>query len=161
VQFDVGGETLRVTTLGEFRPGRRVNIELPVRADTLLGGHIVQGHVDAIGAVVRVESGAGGTTLEISVPPAAAAPMVMTGSVAVDGVSLTISRLGADSFEVYLIPHTLKSTTLGEKDVGDRVNIECDILGKYVARTLEARRGADEASAGGVTDRLLEEHGFK
>jgi len=155
--FDVGEETLALTTLGEFRPHRKVNLELPLQAGEPLGGHIVQGHVDGVGTIVRVEISSDSKIMEVSIPSALAAEMVLKGSVAVDGVSLTISALTGQSFEVCLIPHTLKSTTLGEKDAGDRVNIETDILGKYVAKALAARAGA----SAGVTERMLEEHGFK
>ncbi len=157
VEFDVGEETLGLTTLGDCRPHREVNLELPLKAGDPLGGHIVQGHVDGIGTIVRVEISSDSKIMEVSVPPALAQEMVLKGSVAVDGVSLTISALTEKSFEVYLIPHTLKSTTLGAKDVGDHVNIETDILGKYVAKMLAARAGESAA----VTERMLEEHGFK
>lgn len=156
--FDVGEETLSVSTLGDFRVRRRVNLELPLKAGDPLGGHIVQGHGDGVGTIVRVEISSDSKIMGVSLPPALAAEMVLKGSVAVDGVSLTISALTESSFEVYLIPHTLKATTLGAKDVGDRVNIETDILGKYVAKMLAARTGAQ---SGGVTERMLEEHGFK
>jgi riboflavin synthase len=166
--FEAGEESLRVTTLGEFRPRRRVNIELPLRAGDPLGGHIVQGHVDGVGTIVRIESGSrpAGVGMEISVPPALAEQMVLKGSVAVDGVSLTLSALKAASFEVFLIPHTLQATTLGTKDVGSRVNIETDVLGKYVAKILGAQASAPGAPAGppppaGLSERMLEEHGFK
>ena len=153
--FDAGAETLRLTTLGDFRANRRVNTELAVTAGQHLGGHIVQGHVDGIGALVAVTPDSGGRTVRFSVPADVAAQLVLKGSVAVDGISLTVSGLGSDWFEVHLIPHTLANTTLPEKRVGDRVNIETDIIGKYVARFLA--RG----HAGGLTERTLEEHGFK
>lgn len=156
VTFDVGAESLRLTTLGKFRPGRRVNIELAVRAGQPLGGHLVLGHVDGVGDVSRIALGSGGTTMEFAVAAELGAQMVLKGSVAVDGVSLTVSALRGSAFEVCLIPHTLDETTLGERKVGDRVNVETDVIGKYVARFLRGRGGA-----AGVTDRMLEEHGFK
>jgi len=152
--FEVGAETLRRTTLRDFGPGRRVNIERPLAAGQPLGGHIVQGHVDGTGEVVRVPSGPEGGVFAFEVPDDLAAQMVPKGSVAVDGVSLTVSALEANRFEVYVIPHTLSATTLGERQPGHRVNIETDLIGKYVARFLGAR------SAGDITQGMLEEHGF-
>jgi len=154
--LDVGAESLHRTTLGDFRAGRRVNLELPVAAGRPLGGHIVQGHVDGVGTVSRITRSEGGCTAAFSVPRELGAQMVVKGSVAVDGVSLTISALREAAFEVYVIPYTLSATTLSERRVGDRVNIETDIIGKYVARYLSAMRGQS-----GVTGGMLEEHGFK
>ena len=137
--FDVVPETLARTTLGERKPGARVNLELPLRPEDRLGGHFVQGHVDAVGRVRSVERGAGGAVLRVSLPPALAGQVAEKGSIAVDGVSLTVASVDADSFTAALIPHTLALTTLGERREGDRVNLEGDVLAKYVAALL--RRG--------------------
>jgi riboflavin synthase len=153
VSFDVGEETLRLTTLGEFRVGRRINIELPLAASEPIGGHIVQGHVDGVGTISNIIAHSSGRMMEISVPAALASGMALKGSVAVDGVSLTIAALREADFQVFLIPQTLAVTTLGEKRVGNRVNIETDILGKYVGR-ISGRQ------AGGITPEMLEKHGF-
>ncbi|PYO02186.1 MAG: riboflavin synthase [Candidatus Rokuibacteriota bacterium] len=140
--FDLGPETLERTTLGLLRAGASVNLERPLRLGTALGGHLVLGHVDGVATVndvSRVESPA---RVRIGLPGPELAPLfVPQGSVAVDGVSLTVAALEAAAFEVMLIPHTLAATTLGQLRAGQRVNIEADVIGKYVVRSL-ALRGA-------------------
>ncbi len=137
---DLAAETLRRTTLRGLRPGDPVNLERPLRLDQRLGGHIVQGHVDGVGTVTAVRREGEGLWMEIE-PPAALTPyLVEKGSVAVDGVSLTIAGLTRDAFAVALIPHTLVVTTLGRRQAGDPVNLEVDILAKYVERLLEGVR---------------------
>lgn len=147
---DVGAETLRRTTLGGLAAGAQVDIERAVRADQRLGGHLVQGHVDGIGTIVKIEPEGDTRWMEVAVPPRLQRYLAEKGSVAVDGVSLTVAHLAADRFSVSLIPHTLAATTLGEKGAGDSVNIEVDILAKYVERSvsahLEERRRIDEAA---------------
>lgn len=132
-------ETLRVTTLGELRAGDAVNLETSVRAGQPLGGHYVQGHVDGV-AVVESRRSAGDAVLyRFTAAAELVAALVPKGSVALDGISLTVGpRLGSETFEVYLIPHTLEVTTLGAKGPGDRVNLEVDLLAKYVRRFLAA-----------------------
>jgi riboflavin synthase len=139
VTADVMQETLRRTTLGTVRTGRRVNLERPTRVDGRLGGHVVQGHVDDAGAVVQRTSSAHWDVVRISLPQALTRYVVEKGSIAVDGVSLTVAAVDRDSFDVSLIPTTLARTTLGDKQVGDAVNLEVDVLAKYVERLLEAR----------------------
>jgi len=130
-------ETLRRTTLGALVPGALVNLETPLAAADLLGGHIVQGHVDGVGIVRSQRSEGVSVILGIEAPDSVRPHLVDRGSIAVDGVSLTISRLEApDRFEVTLIPATLAATTLGAARPGDPVNLEADILSKYVARHL-------------------------
>ena len=140
--FDLGPETLERTTLGLLRAGASVNLERPLRLGTALGGHLVLGHVDGVATVndvSRVESAA---RVRIGLPGPEFAPLLVPqGSVAVDGVSLTVAGLEAAAFEVMLIPHTLAVTTLGRLRAGQRVNIEADVIGKYVVRSL-ALRGA-------------------
>jgi riboflavin synthase len=147
-------ETLRRSSLERLRPGSRVNLELALRADGRLGGHIVQGHVDGTGTIVAAREEGFARVLEIEVSSELARYLVEKGSVAVDGVSLTVSEVGAEgevgaevgaegevggeSFSVSLIPETLARTNLGEAQVGDRVNIEADILAKHVERLMEA-----------------------
>jgi riboflavin synthase len=139
---DVSLETLRRSTLGDLRVGDHVNLERPMRLDQRLGGHIVQGHVDGVGTVTAARPEGDGVWMEIA-PPASLLPFLAEkGSVAVDGVSLTIAGLSRDAFAVALIPHTLAVTTLGRRQTGGRVNIEVDILAKYVQRLLEGARGA-------------------
>ena len=138
---DVIGETLKHSTLGSQAPGTAVNLERAVRADGRLGGHIMQGHVDGVGTVVSRQPGADWEVVRISVPAELARYVVYKGSVAVDGVSLTVSGLSDEGdawFEVSLIPETLQRTTLGASAVGDAVNVEVDILAKHVQRLLGA-----------------------
>jgi riboflavin synthase len=134
---DVTDETLRRTTLGGLAPGDRVNLERPVRVSDRLGGHIVQGHVDGVGTVVARTPGSRWEVVRIAAPSPLLRYVAEKGSVAVDGVSLTVSGLGADWFEVSLIPTTLELTTLGRRQPGDGVNLEVDVVAKYVERLLE------------------------
>ena len=134
---DVMPETLRRTSLGALTPGSPVNLERAVRADARLGGHVVQGHVDGVGVIVRRSPGPRWDEVEVSIPVALARYVAEKGSVAVSGVSLTVSSVGSESFGVSLIPTTLSETTLGGLTVGSTVNIEVDVLAKYVARLLE------------------------
>jgi riboflavin synthase len=140
--FEVGPETLARTALVRLAPGARVNLERPLRLGGALGGHLVLGHVDGIGtveAVTRVESTA---RVRIAVGDRALAPLLIPqGSVAVDGVSLTVAALEVTTFQVMLIPHTLAATTLDALAAGQAVNIETDVIGKYVVRSL-ALKGA-------------------
>jgi riboflavin synthase len=138
---DVSPETLRVTTLGGLAVGSRVNLERSLRADARLGGHFVLGHVDATALVLAFEPQGESWWLEIALPPACAAWMVTKGSVAVDGISLTVAALAADRFGIQIIPFTREHTTLGDRRAGDRVNLEADIIGKYTARLAELSRG--------------------
>jgi riboflavin synthase len=132
-------ETLRRSALGSLEPGARVNLELALRAEDRLGGHVVQGHVDGTGTVGEIREEGIARVLRIDCEPGVGRYLVEKGSVAVDGVSLTVSALCDDGFEVSLIPATLQCTNLGEVIVGDRVNLEVDILAKHVERLMEAR----------------------
>jgi riboflavin synthase len=136
---DVVPETLRRTNLGDLKPGSEVNLELPVSAGALLDGHIVQGHVDATARVKSVRSAASGRELTIELPTSLSRFVATKGSIAVDGVSLTLVDVEADGFSVMLIPHTLAATTLGRLRPGDRVNIEADMLAKHVRKLLAGR----------------------
>lgn len=137
VTTDVVAETLRRSNLGWVRVGDRVNLERPMRADGRFDGHIVQGHVDATGEVATVVREGEGRLVRISTTPGGLRYVVEKGSITVDGVSLTVTSVDADGFEVALIPHTLSVTTLGLREPGDRVNLEFDVLAKYVERLLE------------------------
>jgi riboflavin synthase len=134
VHADLGPETIRVTTLGALRRGCHVNLERPLRADGRFGGHFVQGHVDAIGSVEEVRAESDFQWLTVSFPPHLAPYLVRKGSIAVDGISLTVAGLGDDRFDVQIVPYTQQNTNLGAAQVYDRVNLECDMIGKYVAR---------------------------
>lgn len=149
LSFDVVRETLERTALGALAPGARVNLERALRADGRLDGHIVQGHVDGVGRVRALERRGDDVVLAVECDPAFADLLVDKGSVAVDGVSLTVMQAAPDGFSVALIPHTLDVTTLGARAPGDRVNLEADVLGKYVKRYVERVLGrAPGASPG-------------
>jgi riboflavin synthase len=155
--FDVMKETLDVTTLGLLKSGDRVNIEpaLELGQNRSLSGHLVTGHIDEVGAVTRVmPHGAGTKKMELGISEVNMNLVVQKGSVAIEGVSLTVSGIAGDRFTVDLIPYTLKETTLGMKKPGDKVNIEFDIIGKYVARNVSGK------SSGSITTGFLTEHGF-
>jgi riboflavin synthase len=136
---DVMQETLRRSSLGELAEGDRVNLELAVRASDRLGGHIVQGHVDGIGVVAALRDEGFARVVTIDAAPEVLRYAVEKGSIAVDGVSLTIARVDDESFDVSLIPETLERTTLGEATVGRQVNLEVDVMAKYVEKLIGAR----------------------
>jgi riboflavin synthase len=140
IDFDVMGETLKRSVIGTLGEGDRVNLERAVRADARLDGHVVQGHVDGTGVVLSRTPGDAWESVRFGLPSELARFVAEKGSIAVDGVSLTVSGVGADWFEVGLIPETLRATTLGGRAPGDPVNIEVDVLAKYVARLIEATR---------------------
>jgi riboflavin synthase len=134
---DVVIETLERTALGSLEAGEPVNLERPLRLSDLLGGHLVQGHVDAVGHVAAASPLADGSTrFTFSAPPDVLRYVVRKGSVAIDGISLTVASLGDDAFDVAVIPHTLAVTTLGHKQQGAPVNLEADLIAKYVERLL-------------------------
>jgi riboflavin synthase len=137
--FDVGPETLRRTNLGELHPGQRVNLERSLRVGDRMGGHYVQGHVDGVGRVDRRLPEGEWVTVWFRCPSDLAEQMVTKGSVAVDGISLTVVDVERDGFSVALIPHTLDHTTLGFKGPGAAVNLETDLLAKYVWKYLQLR----------------------
>jgi len=137
VAFEAVRETLERTALGELRAGSRVNLERALRADGRLDGHIVQGHVDGTGRVRALERRGDDVRLAVDCAPELARQLVPKGSIAVDGVSLTLVEVSDAGFDVALIPHTLAETNLGDRRPGDRVNLEADVLGKYVLRYLE------------------------
>ncbi|HCB06910.1 MAG TPA: riboflavin synthase [Nocardioides sp.] len=139
---DVMQETLDKTSLAGVQPGDRVNLERAVTPTTRLGGHIVQGHVDAVGVVRRRTPSEHWEVVEIEMPAHLGRYLVDKGSITVDGVSLTVVEAGADSFTVSLIPETLARTTLGSRKVGDRVNLEVDVLAKHVEKLLAHREGS-------------------
>ena len=143
-KVDVSPETLRVTTLGTFATGHVVNLERPLRADARLGGHFVLGHVDGVGRVRSFRSDGQCYWLEIDTPPSLSRYFISKGSVAVDGISLTIANLEAGFIGIQIVPFTWTHTALSRTRPGDAVNLEADVLGKYVARLLEGR-GAEPA----------------
>lgn len=156
--FEVVRETLDRTTLGNLRAGDRVNLERALRVGDPLGGHFVQGHVDGVGTVRSAGGAAGDFVLSVAAPATVRENLIGKGSVAVDGVSLTVASLDGEGFTVALVPHTLEVTTLGDLRKGSRVNLEADLLGKWVRRILADAVPA--AAPSRVTRSLLEEQGF-
>ena len=134
---DVMHQTLELTTLGGLEPGSRVNLELPLRASDRLGGHVVQGHVDGTGTVAEISDDGFAKRLRIELPEELLPYVVEHGSIAIQGISLTIAALRDDAVEVSLIPETLERTTPGAAEPGDRLNVECDVVARYVRRQLE------------------------
>ena len=149
---DLGPETLALTTLGSLQSGDRVHLERPLRLGDPLGGHMVTGHVDVMGTVVSRRQVGAALELEISAPPTVSRFMAAKGSIAVDGVSLTINTVTGDVASLTLIPHTLEATKLGDKQVGDAVNLEADMIAKHIDRLVGLQLGGDR-SAGGHTPR--------
>ncbi|MFA5388421.1 MAG: riboflavin synthase [Candidatus Omnitrophota bacterium] len=151
LSFDVMPETLKKATLGELKTNDPVNLERSIIADARLGGHFVTGHVDYKGRIVALAEKSEGTGFKISLPQGFSKFVVEKGSVALDGVSLTVAAVSKDDFTVYLIPHTLKNTTFYRKGKGDFVNVETDIIGKYIAK--------DKVKAADFKD-VLKEYGY-
>ncbi|MFN2526132.1 MAG: riboflavin synthase [Actinomycetota bacterium] len=146
---EVVDETLARSTLGSLRKGAAVNLELPLRPVDRLGGHFVQGHVDGKGRIRRLEASRGGTRIWVEVDEGLLRYIVSKGSVALDGVSLTVVEVGSVTFQVALIPHTLSETNLGRLEVDDEVNVEVDLLAKYVASLVPASEPEAAAAARG------------
>ncbi len=147
VSFDVGVESLQCSTAGQWRAGRRVHLERALRLGDRLGGHLVLGHVDGVGRVVHRVEEKGLIRLTVSLSKKIAPLVCEKGSIAVDGVSLTVNEVGREDFSVALIPETLERTTLGRLVRGDYVNLEADILARHLARMLAFHRGEDEESS--------------
>ena len=154
IAVDVSSETLEKTTFREMRQGEEVNLERAMRLSDRLGGHIVTGHVDAVGTLVERRSEQEFVHLKIQVPRSLSKYLVPKGSIAVDGISLTVNACEGDEMQITLIPYTLQKATLINKRVGDRVNLEADVLGKYVEKLMERRE------SGKLTQSFLLEHGF-
>jgi riboflavin synthase len=161
---DVTPQTYRHTALGDLKPGSPVNLERAMAADGRFGGHIVQGHADGTGVIVSREDEGNAVWFGFKPEdPGLMRYIVPRGSIAVDGISLTVARVDGGIFSVSIIPHTLAMTALRHKRPGDRVNLECDILGKYVEHLLgfgQKSGGRADISGGGLTEALLRENGF-
>jgi riboflavin synthase len=147
VSFDVSGETLKSTTLGELRRGDRVNLEPSLRPNSKMGGHFVSGHVDGIGRIRSRRAEGNAERIEIESPAHVLKYLVQKGSVSVDGISLTVVDVLKDAFSLVIIPHTASLTTIGFKKAGDTVNLEPDILAKYVEKFLQ--KGSQEGTVAG------------
>ena len=156
---DASRETLERTLLGEAQPGTRVNLEKALTPTTRLGGHLVSGHVDGIGAVTEWRPDGRSWRLRIQAPDALARYIAEKGSICVDGVSLTVNRVDGAAFELNIVPHTLAETTLADFKTGRRVNLEVDLIARYLERLLLGDRAAQPGNSG-LTEALLREHGF-
>ena len=155
---DVSTETLSRTTLGEAKPGTHVNLELALLPTTRLGGHLVSGHVDGVGVIVEKQGDARSWRFTLDAPSAIAKYIAEKGSICINGISLTVNEVKGTRFGVNIVPHTLKETTLGETAVGDRVNLEVDLLARYLERLLMGDKAAEAESS--VTMDLLRKSGF-
>jgi riboflavin synthase len=160
ITFDVVHETLARSTLGALQPGDRVNLERSVRIDERLEGHIVQGHADGTAVVTGVRQSGGEQVWSFRVERHLCPYLIPKGSIAVDGVSLTIAEVQGDTFRIALIPATLERTTLGQRRAGDRVNIETDIVARTIVETLRRMTGDGQAQPGGLTVAMLKEQGW-
>jgi riboflavin synthase len=137
MRADIGPETARITTLGTLQRDQAVNVERSMRADSRFGGHFVQGHVDGVGSVTAVRADGDAHWMTIAFPSELAPFLIPKGSIAVDGISLTVAALHANAFDVMIIPFTWQHTNVSSLRAGDRVNLECDMIGKYVARVAQ------------------------
>ena len=157
--FDVEAveETLRKSTLGDFRPGQKINLERALRLSDRLGGHIVQGHVDCVGYVLTVITESTGKLLWISFPNEFKKYVVNVGSVCINGVSLTVAKVENEKFMVSVIPHTWEHTTLNELQSGTKLNLEFDILGKYVENLLKYSNSEDGKSSGSILEQYIDQ----
>ncbi len=156
IKFDLSQETLQKTGLGDLKEGDPVNLERALRLTDRLGGHIVTGHIDGIGVIGEKRKERDFLRLMIRIPESVSRYVVQKGSIAIDGISLTVNEWKGNEIQMTLIPYTIEKTTLRDKKVGDRVNVEADILGKYVEKVLE--RG--DKKSGQVDLSFLKEHGF-
>jgi len=158
---EVSPETISVTTAGSRKAGDRLNLERALRLGDRLGGHMVAGHVDGVGTVRRIEEKQGFVVLVVETPPQVLRYCVPKGSIAVDGISLTINTVEKEIVELGIIPHTWSQTTLHERKIGDPVNLEADIIGKYIERFVTARFGDDKKqTSANVDEEFLAKHGF-
>ncbi len=155
LSFDISPETVMRTTFGMMQPGSKVNLERAMKLGGRLDGHLVTGHIDCIGELATVQYMDNAILLQFNLPKEQARMLVEKGSVAVDGISLTVNSVTDNGFSVSIIPHTLAKTTLSEIGTGKKVNIETDILGKYIARLI-----APETVTGGLTLNKLMQNGF-
>ncbi|GMT45582.1 MAG: riboflavin synthase subunit alpha [bacterium] len=156
---DIMAETVKHTNFKDMKTGNRVNLERAMRLSDRVAGHLVAGHVDGVGEITRIQKDGIATLMTIKTPKNLAAQMVDKGSVAVDGISLTITKTGSDNFQVSIIPHTARETTLLTKKTGEKVNIETDMIGKYVRNFLTQSQESQNAKRE-IDTRFLSENGF-
>ncbi len=156
---DVSGETLQYTSFAALTVGSRVNLEKALTPTSRLGGHLVSGHVDGVGEVVSRRNDGRSIRFRIKAPAELAKYIAHKGSICVDGISLTVNAVDGAEFELNIVPHTLQETTLGDFTPGRRVNLEVDVIARYLERLLQGERAA-QPSSGGITAAFLAEHGF-
>lgn len=156
---DVSGETLSKTTLGELKAGSKVNLEKALTLSTPLGGHLVSGHVDGVGHVVKRWNDGRSERFEIQAPDVLAKYIAQKGSICMDGISLTVNKVVGAVFELNIVPHTLNVTTIGDYQTGRAVNLEVDLLARYLERLMLGEKAAD-ASESGITQDFLRQYGF-
>jgi riboflavin synthase len=158
---DVSGETIKRTGFAHIKMGTKVNLEKALTPTTHLGGHLVSGHVDGVGEVVKRYNDGRSVRFHIKAPDELARYIAEKGSITVDGISLTVNVVNGAEFELNIVPHTLQETTMGDFVTGTKVNLEVDIIARYLERLLLGDKAADaQASAGGITTSFLHEHGF-
>lgn len=157
---DVSVETLQKTSLGQLRPGAPVNLEKALLPTTRLGGHLVSGHVDGVGKVVRMQDDARSTRIDIEAPAVLARYIAGKGSITVDGISLTVNSVNGAEFSLNIIPHTQEVTTIGSWKVGTEVNLEVDLIARYLERLLQGDAAADASAGSGITLDFLAQAGF-
>jgi len=157
-EVDISEETVKKTTIGGFKPGRKVNLERAIKISDRLGGHFVTGHIDGIGEIVKFDRTVDGAYLGIKASEDTIRYMIYKGSVAIDGISLTVANVDSNSIAIALIPHTIEMTNLKEKSIGEKVNIECDIIGKYIERFVNLTTDTKHSTLN--TD-FLKKHGYK
>ena len=157
---DVSGETLALTSLGALKAGSVVNLEKALTPTTRLGGHLVSGHVDGVGTVRSLRPDARSTRIDIEAPAALARYLAQKGSITVDGISLTVNSVSGAVFSLNIIPHTQDMTTIGTWQAGTRVNLEVDIIARYLERLLLGERAAEPGAGEGLSMAFLAEHGF-
>ncbi|MFC1821375.1 riboflavin synthase [Thermodesulfobacteriota bacterium] len=161
ISMDVSAETISRSTMANLKPGNEVNLERALRIGDRLGGHLVSGHVDGLGKILEKESRSGSWLLKIGIPEAISKYIIEKGSIAVDGISLTVNFCQADYFELNIIPQTVKETTILKKKVGEMVNIETDMIGKYVEKFSSPeyfQRGKKRSSV--IDQEMLNKHGY-
>mgnify|MGYP000063635233 CR=1 FL=1 len=157
---DVSLETLSLTSLGNWKPGTRVNVEKALMPQSRLGGHIVSGHVDGIGEVIKREADARSERFTLRAPKALAKYIAHKGSITVDGISLTVNAVNGCDFELNIVPHTLEKTVIGDYQPGTRVNLEVDVIARYLERLLMGDKAADVSGQTSLTESFLAENGY-
>ena len=158
-EADVSGETLSKSTLGMLAQGSKVNLEKALTLSTPLGGHLVSGHVDGVGQIIKRYSDGRSERFEVQAPAELAKYIAQKGSICLDGISLTVNKITGAMFELNIVPHTLDVTTMGQYQSGQKVNLEVDLLARYLERLMLGDRAA-EGSASGITENFLKENGF-